>query len=149
MAESRFVYVTYIRTTQRKLWQALTDPAFTRVYWFGTTQVSDWTPGADWAMKFADGRIADTGKVEAIAPEKTLVLQWRNEFKPELKAEGYTKMTCTLKKHGALVKLTIIHEMPKRASKFIEAVSEGWPMILSSLKSLLETGKPLVYPPPR
>lgn len=147
MAASKFLYVTYIRTSPKKLWQALTDPAFTTRYWFGTVQESDWTPGADWAMKFADGRLADTGKVVLIEPEKQLVLKWRNEFKPELRAEGYTRMTCTLERKGALVKLTILHEMPRRASKFIEAVSIGWPMILASLKSLMETRRPLVFPP--
>lgn len=146
MAESKFIYVTYIRTTPKKLWQALIDPAFTRRYWFGTAQESKWKQGASWTMKFPDGRVADTGKVLKVDPKKKLVLKWRNEFKPELKAEGYTKMTCTLEKQGTLVKLTIVHAMPKRASKFIAAAATGWPMILSSLKSLLETGEGLRYP---
>jgi len=145
MAESKFVYVTYIRTTPEKLWQALQEPEFTRKYWMGTVQESDWKTGSDWKLVFADGRLADSGKVLEIDPPKRLVLSWRNEWS-ELKAEGYTRMTCTLEKLGAQVKLTIVHEMPKPDSEFIKKVSTGWPMILASLKSLLETGEPLPDP---
>jgi len=143
MNESRFVYVTYIRTTPEKLWQALTDPAIIRKYWFGATQESEWKPGAAWKIVFADGRVADTGEVLEIDPPKRLVLRWRHEFMPELKAEGEARATYTLEPVGDAVKLTIIHEIAKPGSKFIEAVSGGWPKILASLKSLLETGSPL------
>jgi len=146
MAESRFVYVTYIRTTPEKLWQALTTPEFTRRYWMGVTQESEWKPGAPWKLVYPDGRVADAGEVVEVDPPKRYVLKWRNEWKPEFKAEGYAQMTCTLEKIGAQVKLTIVHEMPKPGSKFIGAVSSGWPMILASLKSLLETGEPLEDP---
>jgi uncharacterized protein YndB with AHSA1/START domain len=66
MAESQFVYVTYIRTKTEKLWQALTDPEFTRRYWFDTTQESEWKPGASWRIIFADGRTADSGEIVEI-----------------------------------------------------------------------------------
>jgi len=145
MKNSQFVYVTYIRTTPEKLWQALQDPEFTRKYWMGTVQESDWKAGSDWKLVFADGRVADSGKVLEIDPPKRLVLSWRNEWS-ELKAEGYTRMTYTLEKIGAQVKLTVEHEMPKPDSEFIKKVSTGWPMILASLKSLLETGEPLPDP---
>jgi len=72
-----------------------------------------------------------------------LALKWRIEFRPELKAEGYSRLTYQLEKEGKSVKLTVIHEMEKEGSKFIEAVSSGWPHILASLKSLLETGESL------
>ena len=143
MAKSRFVYVTYIRTTPEKLWQALTTPEFHRRFFFGTTQESEWKPGASWRLLIPDGRVADSGEVLEIDPPRRLVLKWRNEFMPELRAEGYSRMTCTLDKQGASVKLTIVHEMDQPGSKFIESVSEGWPPILSSLKSLLETGESL------
>jgi len=78
MAESKFVYVTFIRTTPAKLWKALRDPEFTRQYWMGTTQQSDWKKGSGWKLVFADGRIADTGEVLEIKPYKRLVLKWRN-----------------------------------------------------------------------
>jgi uncharacterized protein YndB with AHSA1/START domain len=143
MAESEFVYVTYIRTTLEKLWRALTEPEFQRQFWFGVTQESDWKPGASWCMKFSDGRLADAGEIVEIEPNRRLVLKWRHEMRPELKAEGYSRMTYHLEQKGEDVKLTVRHEMDVPDSKFIVAVSGGWPMILSSLKSFLETGKPL------
>jgi uncharacterized protein YndB with AHSA1/START domain len=143
MADSRFVYVTYIRTTPEKLWQALIDPEFTRQYWVGTSQESEWKPGASWRMMIPDGRVADAGEVVEIEPEKRLVLSWRNEFVPELREEGYSRLTYELEKLGDSVKLTVIHEIDKPDSKFIKAVSIGWPHILASLKSLLETGESL------
>ena len=143
MAESRFVYVTYIRTTPKKLWQALIDPAFTRKFWAETWQESEWKPGASWRIMIPDGRVADSGEVVEFEPERRLVLKWRNEFMPELRAEGYSRLTYEIETLKESVKLTIIHEMDKPDSKFIEAVSNGWPMILASLKSLLETGESL------
>jgi uncharacterized protein YndB with AHSA1/START domain len=79
-----------------------------------------------------------------IQPHRRLVLSWRNEFKPELHAEGESRLTYELEQHGESVKLTVIHEMDRPGSKLIEQVSSGWPMILASLKSLLETGESLV-----
>jgi uncharacterized protein YndB with AHSA1/START domain len=143
MAKSQFVYVTYIRTTPKKLWRALTTPEFNRQFFFGTTQESKWKKGAAWRLVKPDGEVVDSGEVLEINPPRRLVLKWRNEFMPELRAEGYSRMTLEIEKHGASVKLTILHKMNKPGSKFIEAVSEGWPPILSSLKSLLETGESL------
>ena len=144
MANSRFVYVTYIRTTPEKLWQALVDPEFTRQYWCETWQECEWKAGASWRIMIPDGRVGDSGEVLEIDPPRRLVLSWRNEFKPELRAEGYSRLTYELDKQGESVKLTLIHEMEITDSKLIEAVSGGWPMILASLKSLLETGESLV-----
>ena len=87
MAESRFVYVTYIRTTPAKLWKALIDPEFTRKYWCETWQDCEWKAGASWKIMFPDGRVADSGEVLEIEPERKLVLSWRNEFRPELRVE--------------------------------------------------------------
>ena len=143
MADSRFVYVTYIRTTPEKLWQALIDPEFTRRYWCETRQESEWKPGASWRSMIPDGRVGDSGEIVEIEPQRRLVLTWRNEFDPELRAEGYSRLTYELEKQTDSVKLTIIHEMDKPDSKLIKAVSGGWPVILASLKSLLETGEPL------
>jgi uncharacterized protein YndB with AHSA1/START domain len=143
MANSRFVYVIYIRTTPAKLWKALLDPEFTRRYWVETWQESEWKPGASWRMMIPDGRVADSGEVIEIEPERRLVLKWRNEFRPELHAEGYSRCTYELEPKGDSVKLTILHEIDKPDSKFIQAVSNGWPHLLSSLKSLLETGEEL------
>jgi uncharacterized protein YndB with AHSA1/START domain len=143
MAESKFVYVTYIRTTPEKLWKALLEPEFTRDFWLGITLESTWKPGAPWKMIYADGRIGDAGEVVEAVPGKRLVLLWRQESNPELKAEGFTRMTCDIVQHENLCKLTIQHEIDRPESKMIKAVSNGWPLILSNLKSLLETGKSL------
>lgn len=139
----QFIYVTYIRTTPEKLWQALTDPAFIRQYWFGMTVDCVWTKGAPWSLKFEDGRVADTGEVVEIDPPRRLVLKWRNEFRPELKEEGYSRCVMEIEPKGELVKLTVTHSIEKEGSKFVAAVSGGWPQVLSSLKSLLETGTAL------
>lgn len=143
MSESRFVYVTYIRTTPAKLWQALTDPEFTRQYWCETRQESDWKVGSSWRNMIPDGRVGDAGEVVEIEPYRKLVLTWRNEFMPELRAEGYSRLTYELEQVGDSVKLTLTHEMNRPESKLIDAVSNGWPHILASLKSLLETGESL------
>ena len=140
---SRFLYVTYIRTTEAKLWEALTKPEFTHQYWFGCSIESDWKKGSAWKLVFSDGRVGDQGEVLEIAPPKKMIIKWRNEFRPELHEEGFSRATFELEAQGDTVKLTVTHEIDKTPSKFIEAVSGGWPAILSSLKSLLETGKPL------
>lgn len=139
--ESAFVYVTFIRTTAERLWSALTSADFMKEYWFGMHLKSEWKVGAQWQMIFADGRVADGGEVVEFEPPKRLVLSWRNEFRPELKAEGYARCVIELEPVSEAVKLTITHTMDRPESKFIKAVSNGWPQILSNLKSLLETGQ--------
>lgn len=145
MAESRFVYVTYIRTTPEKLWEALTKPEFTRQYWSGVYHETSWKPGAPWKLMIPDGRVGDSGEIVEIDPPRKLVVTWRNEFKPNLREEGYSRAAFTLEPMDDVVKLTVTHEMDKPGSKLIEAVSTGWPSLLSSLKSLLETGESLPH----
>ncbi len=140
---STYVYVTYIRTTPQALWDALTKPEFQKQYWFNMPQESEWKVGASWKMLFEDGRVADAGEVLEIDPPRRLVLKWRNEFRPELKDEGYSRCTYDLEQDGDIMKLTVTHSIDKDGAKFIEAVSGGWPRILSSLKSFLEGGTPL------
>ncbi len=137
---STFVYVTFIRTTPERLWSALTSPELMKKYWFGMHQEAEWKVGAPWKLVFSDGRIADAGEVVEVDPPKRLVIKWRNEWKPEMKAEGYARCTMELEPSEGVVKLTITHAMDRPDSKFIAAVSGGWPRILSNLKSLLETG---------
>ncbi|MGB3540405.1 MAG: SRPBCC family protein [Mesorhizobium sp.] len=141
-AANTFIYVTYIRTTREKLWEALTNPEFNRQYWMGAHQESDWKAGSPWKIMLADGRIADSGEVLEIEPMKRVVLKWRNEFMPELKAEGFSRCTYAIEETDGVMKLTVTHEADA-APKLIGAVSRGWPQILSGLKSLLETGKGL------
>lgn len=143
MEKSTFVYVTYIRSTTEKVWQALTEPEFTRQFFFGMTMETEWKKGAAWKTVGSDGEVKDSGEIVEIDPSKRLVLTWRNEFRPEMKAEGDSRMTYELEQEGEMVKLTVLHEMDTAESKLIRAVSNGWPMILSSLKSLLETGESL------
>jgi len=143
MTDSRFVYVTYIRTSPEKLWQALTEPEFTRQCWVETWQESEWKPGSSWHLMLPDGRVGDSGEIVEIEPGRRLVLLWRNEFKIELREEGCSRLTYELEENGDTVKLTLIHEIDMPDAKLIDGVSNGWPAILASLKSLLETDEPL------
>jgi len=137
---STFVYVTFIRSTPEKLWSAITTPDFMKQYWFGMHFETDWKKGSPWQLVFPDGRVADGGEIVEFDPPRRLVLKWRNEWKPEFKAEGYARCTMELEAVDGAVKLSITHVMDRADSKFIQAVSGGWPRILSNLKSLLETG---------
>ena len=140
---SSFVYVTYIRTTPGKLWEALTTPEFTRQYWFGMTQETTWQPGSPWMLKASDGRVFDTGEVMECDPPKRIVLKWQHEFYAEAKEEGYSRCVMELVQEGEAVKLTVTHTSERENSILIDKVSGGWPKVLSGLKSLLETGKAL------
>ncbi|HEX3842765.1 MAG TPA: SRPBCC domain-containing protein [Steroidobacteraceae bacterium] len=118
-------------------------------YWFGMHQETDWLPGSAWRPVFPDGKTADTGEIVEADQPRRLVIRWRNEFRPELQVEGYSRCTMELEPSADAVKLAITHVMERSDSKFIEAVSGGWPKIVSNLKSLLETGHialSLAYP---
>lgn len=143
MAESEFVYVTYIRTTPEKLWQALIDPEFTRKFWVGTVQECGWKVGAPWKLVAPDGRVADDGEVVEIDAPRKLVLAWQNHLSPEMTEEGFSRLSYEIEAIGTTVKLTVTHSMEKKDSKLVKAVSNGWPHILAALKSLLETGETL------
>ncbi len=140
-ARSRFLYVTLIRTTREKLWEALTEPRLVRQYWFDMTIVCDWKNGSPWKMVGPDGTLIDSGQVLEIEPLQRMVIHWQNEWKPELKAEGPSRCTMELAQFDRAVKLTLTHEMDRPESRLISTVSEFWPLILSNLKSLLETGE--------
>jgi len=141
MARSTFVYVTYIRTTPEKLWSALTDDVeFMKRYWFGVHCESKWTAGSSWKMVSGDGQTLDAGEIVEAEPPRRLVIRWQHQNKPELKAEGESLCTMELEPSGTAVKLAITHSIERDPSKFIAAVSGGWPKILANLKSLLETG---------
>ena len=149
MTKSTFVYVTYIRTTPEKLWSALTDAEFTQQYWFGMRCESQWTVGSPWKLVSGDGQIFDAGEIVEADPPWRLVIRWQNQFKPELKAEGNSLCTMELEQEpgGAAVKLSITHTIEREPSKFIAAVSGGWPKVISNLKSLLETGSAVLQEP--
>ncbi|HJV60632.1 MAG TPA: SRPBCC family protein [Albitalea sp.] len=147
MARSTFVYVTYIRTTPQKLWSALTDAEFIKQYWFGVRCESQWTAGSPWKLVAGDGQVMDTGEIIEAEPPRRLVIRWQNRSKPELAAEGESRCTMELEPSGSAVRLSITHTIERDASKFIAAVSGGWPKIMSNLKSLLETGSPVLQDP--
>src|SRR3954470_3764725 len=139
MSDSKFVYITYIRTTPGKLWHALTTPEIIKQYRFGMSVESDWKVGSKWRM-YADGNLMDSGEILESVSQKRLVMSWLNEWKPEFKAEGSSRCVYDIKPMGASAKFTLAHSIERPDSKFIGAVSEGCPMVISNLKSLLETG---------
>ncbi len=147
MARSTFVYVTYIRTTPEKLWSALTDAEFMKQYWFGCHCESQWTAGSSWRNVSPDGVVMDAGEILESDPPHRLVIRWRHQNKPELAAEGSSLCTLQLERTGGVVKLSITHTIEHEPSKLIEAVSGGWPKVISNLKSLLETGSSVLQEP--
>jgi uncharacterized protein YndB with AHSA1/START domain len=140
MAKSTFNYVTYIRTTPEKLWHALTTTDLIKLYWFGGSLESDWRAGSTWRMYF-HGSLMDSGEILESISQRRLVLRWINEWKPEFKEEGNSQCVYEIAPIEASVRFSITHSIERLNSKFIEAVSEGWPMVISNLKSLLETGE--------
>src|ERR1700730_3804832 len=101
---------------------------------------SQWTGGSSWKMVSGGGQIFDSGEVVEAEPPRRLVIRWQHQNKTELKAEGESQCTMELEPIGNAVKLSITHTIEREPSKFIAAVSVGWPKVISNLKSLLETG---------
>src|SRR4029450_4527356 len=132
MSGSKFVYVTYIRITPEKLWHALTTPEIIKQYRFGMSVESEWKVGSTWRM-YADGSLMDSGEIlESVSP-KRLGRSWVNEWKPGCKGGGNSGCVYEIEPTGASVKLTLTHSIERPDSKFIEAVLEGWPMVISKL----------------
>jgi uncharacterized protein YndB with AHSA1/START domain len=145
MHKPEFIYVTYIETSPEKMWEALTNGDFTERYWFGVHLRSDWKVGSTFEMVRTDGTVSDAGNVVEYDPPRRLAYTFVNlsdEYKGELPALA----TFVIEPHGKLVKLTLTHEGFAEGSKFLLGISQGWPAILSGLKSILETGKPLDIP---
>jgi len=146
---SKFTYVTYIKAAPDEVWRALTDAEAQSQYWFGMRQESDWQEGSPWKRSFADGRLSDIGEILLADAPRRLVIKWRNEFHPELRAEGDGRCTYEIESIGQAVRLTVTHEIPLERSKVIAAVSGGWPRVLSNLKTFLESGKTIPETNPR
>jgi uncharacterized protein YndB with AHSA1/START domain len=140
MARSTFVHVTYIRTAPEALWSALTDVEIMKQYWFGVRCESRWTPGSSWKLTYPDGRTTDAGEIAEAEPPRRLVIRWRHQDRPELRAEGESLCTMELEPGAGAVRLSLTHTIEREHSAFIAAVSTAWPMVISNLKSLLETG---------
>lgn len=150
MTKPSYVYVTYIATTPEKVWQAVVDPDVAREYWRGSkgparVNVSDWKRGSRWDHQRADDtRTVDiTGKVVESIPPRRLVLTWARpkDFDDDSK---HSRVTFEIAPEGkGLVRLTVTHEDLERDPDMLAGISSGWPMVLSNLKTFLETGRAL------
>ena len=127
---SSFVYVTIIRTSPEKLWEALTDPWFIRQYWYGVNVECTWRKGASWRMAFPDRRLADAGEILEIDRPRRIVIRWQNEWNPEMKAEGPSRCTIDLEPLDGAVKLTITHDGLVPEKECYSRCSDGWNMII-------------------
>ena len=141
MSKPEFVYVTYIETTPEKLWEALTDGDFTERYWFGHRVASDWKVGSPY--KFAKpGACTVEGKILISDPPKRLAYSW-DPRSAEANRERTSRVTFDLEPRGKVIKLTVTHDNLDEAGKTLRDISGGWPMVIASLKSFLETGHAL------
>ena len=160
MDTPEFVYSTYINTTAPRLWQALTDPAFTQRYW-GVTFDSAWTVGSPVTYTLESGvTVSDPEQVVLEAdPYHRLAYTWHtftpewaqaygmsDEFLVQVAGERRSRVTFDIEERGDMVKLTVIHDGFDPGSVVLQSVSQGWPLVLASLKSLLETGEALRLP---
>jgi uncharacterized protein YndB with AHSA1/START domain len=143
MARARFVYATYIAAPPERIWRALLDGEFTRQYW-GHENVSDWKPGSPWEHRRADGSrdLALVGEVLEADPPRRLVLSWADPRDRD-RRDRHSRVTFELEPIGAMTRLTVTHDELEEGSEMQRNISQGWPRVLSSLKSLLETGQPL------
>ncbi len=146
MRKPEFVYVTYIETTPEKLWQALTSSEFSKLYWFNTELQSDFKVGSPFAL-VTNGTTTDVGEILEADPPRRLSYTFHHVLDETARKEPPTKVVFVLEKHGNLVKLTLTHENFAEGSALLDGISKGWPAILASLKSLLETGTALSIPP--
>jgi uncharacterized protein YndB with AHSA1/START domain len=147
MTEPHFVYVTYIKTTSERLWQALTTPEFTRQYWWGRKVESDFAVGSP-IRYIHDGTELDIeGTVLVADPAERLSYTFTDPADRECgdKASRVTFLIEEAKEFDGVVRLTVTHDGFAPGSPTLEGVSSGWPDIIASLKTLLETGKPLTY----
>jgi uncharacterized protein YndB with AHSA1/START domain len=156
MDKPAFDYTTYIKTTPERLWQALTDPVFTQRYW-ETTFKTEWTAGSAMTWDNHGVLIADPEQVvlesepyrrlsytwHTFTPELAGRFGWDEEFLGRLAGERRSKVTFEIEPAGEKVKLTVLHDGFDAGSTVAEMVSVGWPDVISSLKTLLETGDPL------
>jgi uncharacterized protein YndB with AHSA1/START domain len=141
MSKPEFVYITYIETSAEKLWQALTDGDFTERYWFGHRVTSDWTAGSTYRFT-KDGKPSVEGKVLISDPLRRLAYSWDGRSE-EARRERTSRVTFDLEPLGKVIKLTVTHDNLDEGGKTLRDISAGWPMVIASLKSLLETGHAL------
>jgi uncharacterized protein YndB with AHSA1/START domain len=141
MSKPEFVYTTYIETSAEKLWHALTDSDFTERYWYGHRVTSDWKVGSP--FKLAGQGVAKVeGKVLISDPHRRLAYSW-DPVSSDAKRERTSRVTFDLEPRGKVVKLTVTHDNLDEGGKTLRDISGGWPMVIASLKSILETGRAL------
>ncbi len=143
MGKAEFVHVSYIAATPEKLWEALTRGDFTKQYWYGRRIESDWQVGSP--VRFYDGDsndLTDSGVLLESDPPRRLAYTFQNEFDPEARKLGHSRVTFTIEAYDEMVKLTLVHDELK-SEEMAAGFREGWSPILSSLKTFLETGRPL------
>jgi len=143
MSQAKFVYVIYIRTTLDALWEALTGAEFTRQYLAGGRFQTDWKEGSPVAFVGERGEVAWDGTVLAYDPPRRLVCAFHDRLIDA--GEPHSRLTYELEPNGPTVKLTLTHEGFPPSSKVRAGVTAAWPGVLSSLKSLLEGGRPLEF----
>lgn len=140
MDQSQFSYVAYIGATPSSVWAALTGSEIMKRYWFGIRCESRWTAGATRVRFGPDGTIIDSGEIAAFDAPRRMAIRWRHRKRPELAAEGGSLCTINLEPAGLAVKLSIVHSIERSPSQLIAAVADGWPKVVSNLKSYLESG---------
>lgn len=141
--KTSFVYVTYIRSTPEKVFEAITRPEVARRYW-GHENVSDWKPGSGWQhVRANDARTVQlVGKVVEVAPPTRLVITWASPARADDPA-AHSRVTFAIEEYDEMVRLTVSHDELEAGSDMASGISKGWPVVLASLKSLLETGQGL------
>jgi uncharacterized protein YndB with AHSA1/START domain/DNA-binding transcriptional ArsR family regulator len=142
-AAPRHVYEVYIRTTPEKLWKAITDPSFTRQYFYEQTVDSTWQPGAAYVQRAPDGTVRIEGKVVEIDPPRRLVHTFACPAKDETRSDRPSRVTWLIEPQGDVCKLTLLHDDFDGETATYKSVGPGWNPVLSGLKTLLETGRPL------
>ena len=142
------VYEVYIRTTPEKLWNALIDPSLTKQYFYGTAVRSEWKVGSTIEHVQPDGSLALSGKILEMTPPRRLVTTFTQEHDAEAKTERPSRVTWEIVPRGEVCLLTVTHDDFDEGSKTYKSVRLGWNPILSGLKTLLETGEPLVIGAP-
>ena len=143
MKKPAHVFETFIRTTPEALWDALTNPAMTRKYFHATSIESDFTPGAAYLYRGQASAVAVHGTVLECDAPRRLVLRWCIRYDANMAKEQPSRVTFEVEPAGETCKLTVIHDESEDGANSYDHVGSGWPAIISSLKSLLETGAAL------
>jgi len=139
------VFETYIKTTPERLWEAITDPEIRSKYNFGARATAEWKPGARFEMSAGGGSVAlGEGEVLEVDPPRRLVHTMTALWSDEVKNEGSTRITWEIEPLGDSCRLTVTHDQLREDAN--PELYGGWPMILSGLKTWLETGELLTTP---